>query len=382
MANLRSHAFGASIAIAAAVVALACADLAARAAFAVRDAFRSEDARCRADAYAEWPFCERYFQELHASDVAEWRPYVQWRVHQFSGELINVDARGLRRTSNDASCGPSSTMVFVFGGSTVWGTGARDDFTIPSFLARILGDRRSNPVCVVNFGQPGYVSSQELIALTIELRDGARPALAIFYDGDNDAFAAMQTGAAGAPENEEHRRREFNLRTRPGDMFVLSIERLAARSGLYRLAQTVGEKLPRPVASAAGAASSDPNADDLAARVAALYIGNVHLIETLAQAYGFRALFYWQPLVFDKSHRTGYEAAEAARDASFARFWRRVRRAIKTAPPLAADGNFSDLGDLLADRRDPLFIDFAHVSEQGNALIAERIGRDAGPMLR
>ncbi|MER3445854.1 MAG: hypothetical protein C4291_03015 [Candidatus Dadabacteria bacterium] len=79
----------------------------------------------------------------------------------------------------------------MFGGSTMWGTEARDDFTIPSILSKKLW-RRGIRCDIVNFSGSGYVSTQEVIALLIELQRGNIPNLVIFYDGINDTYSAYQ----------------------------------------------------------------------------------------------------------------------------------------------------------------------------------------------
>ena len=50
----------------------------------------------------------------------------------------------------------------MFGGSTMWGTGARDACTIPSLLARALQGRGMS-LEIINFGETGYVRTQEVI---------------------------------------------------------------------------------------------------------------------------------------------------------------------------------------------------------------------------
>jgi hypothetical protein len=87
------------------------------------------------------------------------------------------------------------------------GYGASDDYTIPSALVRDLTQRGISDVQVTNFGQPGYVRTQELILLFAQLRRRNIPELVIFYDGCNDAFSAFQSGQAGVTENEGNRAR-------------------------------------------------------------------------------------------------------------------------------------------------------------------------------
>ncbi|MDH5513912.1 MAG: hypothetical protein OEY45_01995 [Gammaproteobacteria bacterium] len=50
------------------------------------------------------------------------------------------------------------------------------------------------PVCIQNYGQNGFVSTQDLIELIRQLQQGNVPSLPVFYSGYNDAFAAFQTG--------------------------------------------------------------------------------------------------------------------------------------------------------------------------------------------
>jgi hypothetical protein len=356
------------------LVVLLFAELGARTAFFVRDRMRGPDSRVHADALAAAPWRDRYFQELDAAARAEWRPYVAWRSRPFHGEFINLDERGRRRTWNPPACGPDSRLptILMFGGSTMWGVGARDDFTIPSAVAHALASEPGQPFCVVNLGELGYVTSQELIALITELRAGTRPRLVVFYDGDNDAFAAFQEGMAGAPQNEAHRREEFNLATRPGAMALLSLENLVRHTGLYRAFEAVGERM-----SGDGELGSSGHVDVALARaVVDAYASNLRIVETLGAEYDFQTLFYWQPLVFDKRHLTPSEAADASRAAAFGQFWRLVEDAVKADPALARDHHFHDVATVFAGTAAPLFIDFAHVSEEGSAIVAARLTPD------
>jgi lysophospholipase L1-like esterase len=98
----------------------------------------------------------------------------------------------------------------MFGGSTMWGAGSRDSFTVPSLLARALQGRELR-VEITNFGETGYVSTQGVITLLLQLRKGNVPDAVIFYEGVNDTYSAYQNGIAGIPQNEFNRVKEFNL---------------------------------------------------------------------------------------------------------------------------------------------------------------------------
>ena len=131
----------------------------------------------------------------------------------------------------------------MFGGSTMWGVGARDEGTIPSLLARDLTDRGINGR-VKNFGEIGYVSSQQVIALMRELENGVRPEIVIFYDGINDTTSAVLERAAGIPVNEVNRRVEFNVRGEPLRLLGLFFAAVIKDSASFRPFAAVAPESP------------------------------------------------------------------------------------------------------------------------------------------
>jgi hypothetical protein len=102
--------------------------------------------------------------------------------HQLSSTYVNV-VDGRRRTL--AVDAPQET-VWMFGGSTTYGIGQRDDFTIPSALVRHALTRGLR-LEVVNFACPGEVNWAETAELEALLRaGGAPPDAAVFLDGINE----------------------------------------------------------------------------------------------------------------------------------------------------------------------------------------------------
>jgi hypothetical protein len=104
-------------------------------------------------------------------------------------------------STNKAFGNEITLRVFAFGGATMWGTGSPDWETIPAYLQAGLEARRGKPVCMVNFGESSFVSTQEVIQLLLQLESGNVPHLVIFYDGINNIYAAYQSGQAGVHEN-------------------------------------------------------------------------------------------------------------------------------------------------------------------------------------
>ena len=261
----------------------------------------TEDYRVHADGYHGADWVDAYFKEFEVANHVAWRPFVYWRRAPFQGRYLNIDDRGLRKTWNPPAA-PSDRRprIFIFGGSTMWGTGARDDYTIASWLSRLLAEKHGLAANVTNFGEGGYLSMQELIALESELQDGNAPDVAVFLDGVNDVFAAFQNGAPGIPQNEVNRVREFNIDQRIYREALLTWFRRSAVFAVFN----------RP---SAPVAPPDIDLDALGEAVIGHYAAVVAMINRLAPAYQFRALFFWQPVLFMKPHLTTYEQGELAK---------------------------------------------------------------------
>ena len=178
----------------------------------------------------------------------------------------------------------------------MWGTGARDDYTIPSALSKMLAQVFPSRVRVTNFGQGGYVNTQEMILLFRELQRGSRPDILIFYDGYNDTFAAFQNRAAGMPQNENKRIQEFNIlnRSRTRDFFWEVLK----RSNLYNLMEGVHTKLfgTKPLPPLSPEMQSQ-----LVVGVLKNYSMNKTIVKAVAEKMGFLPVFYWQPSPYTRT---------------------------------------------------------------------------------
>ena len=184
-----------------------------------------------ADAYDDRSWLMTGFHELQGPAGLRWEPFTYWRYKPFSGRYVNLGTNGLRHTWNTPAAEP--VEIWVFGGSTTWGTGARDDYTIPSALSKMLAQAFPARVHITNYGTTGYVNTQEMIFLFRELQQGRRPNIAIFYDGINDTYTAFQNRVAGVSSNEYNRVEEFNI-LRPFRSRAFFLEVLK-RSNLYNL---------------------------------------------------------------------------------------------------------------------------------------------------
>ena len=132
----------------------------------------------------------------------QWAQDGHWQVHpytglisrEFQGVYLNIDVDGIRQTAlpDEAYIGKPPMRIWMFGGSTMFGWGLGDEWTIPSILQRRLQARLPDyQVQVTNFGAPIYTSSQELALLIAHMRIQQSPHAIVFMDGLNDVWYAM-----------------------------------------------------------------------------------------------------------------------------------------------------------------------------------------------
>lgn len=311
---------------------------------------------------AEW--FKEYAEEWKKVFVTvRWESYVYWNLEPFQGKHINVNEHGLRITYNPqkTEAKRSPINIFMFGGSTMWGAGARDRHTIASILSRFLCDAGVD-ARISNFAQLGYVSSQEVISLISELKNENPPKITIFYDGFNDVFSALTNGVAGIPLKESNRRAEFNITKSGGKLLKAFIKNFKIFQLLnYRAnPKHIGAKI-----------RGDEN--ELSDDVVRIFKSNIKLVETLGATYGFSPIFYWQPTIFHKNHLTEYEQKQARKIEHSKLFFQTAYHKIKSCDVLSNKVNFHYIADLFSDIRHPYYIDFGHITEGGNQEIANRM---------
>ncbi|MGH2374281.1 MAG: hypothetical protein ACRDIC_12560 [bacterium] len=333
-----------------------------------------------ADAAPLPAWAAEYNREDEDSSQVEWRPYVYWRRKPYRGTYINVNAAGIRRTWNrTASASPTQLKIAMLGGSMMWGMGARDEFTIPSLVSKKLPGRLSPGVWVTNFAEIGYVSTQEVIGLVRELQSGHVPDVVVFLDGVNDTGAAFQSGVASIPYGEQNRTTEFNSRTR-----LNFVEGFLKHLALYRLSQRTtgfvrGQRFEHAPLLRAGISND----------VVAAYLWNVAIVTALANDFGFRAFFFWQPTVFSKKRLSPWEHRVAER---FQRryptavpFYNDVYRILGERVRTGSPANVYDLSSVFDEEPGTMFFDPIHLLEEGNDKIADAIVQallKAGPLER
>jgi len=336
----------------------------------------NEDARIQADCYKNVEWAKDYYKEFNKCNVEEWRPYIYWRRKPFNGEFINVDVNQRRKTvfeKSDWIKQEPLIKIFMFGGSTLWGSGVRDEFTIPSLVGKNLSEAGFN-VEVVNFGESGYLNTQEVIELFLQLQKENIPTLVIFYDGVNDIFSAYQQGIAGIPQNEFNREREFNSllsKKKSLRVFIESLKTLATFQFISELSKPIESQINY----------SDSEIENLSQEVIDIYNHNIKIVFSLAEEYEFNSLFYWQPSIFNKKQLSEYEEKEHGNVSHLTDIINKANNKIKHKELHHGSLHFFDIHDMFLNENTPVFIDFCHISEYGNSIIAERMANDIKSVL-
>jgi hypothetical protein len=244
--------------------------------------------------YAAQDWTEAYWQEASPSMGYHYEPYVVWQHLPFSGEMINNDQLGMRRTPG-ADCVAGAYKVFTFGGSTMLGWGAPDWGTIPAYLQKYFEEFIERPVCVVNMAQDGYVSTQSMIALTLQLQSGNIPDLVIFYDGVNEVLAAYESGRPSVHVTLSRIAARFEERNNPLVTWVQGTRTYALIERLFDKPEQEGSGLRSGKLQDSEWVLDNAGSRQLGDMVSDVYLVNYEIVEALSKGYDFDFFFFLQP---------------------------------------------------------------------------------------
>lgn len=357
--------------IAVVILLLLIGDMAIGAAFALKDKvaigpYAAIDQRYRAPIYKDDPDNIAYWKEFVANWGEAFAPYYHWRRKEFHGRFINIDADGVRATPKPPLA-PNAKKIFVFGGSTTWGTGAKDGETYPALLQAALGGRYD----VTNYGETAYVSTQEVIYLMKLLADGKVPDIVIFYDGVNDGYAGVYSPAV---PRDPHGMRAFFDKVEQEKTWS-GLHFLIAKSNYAKLAA----KLTGDAASAATKEwdkKVEPKIAENAAKTLDDYEANIRQVRALGAAYGFKSYFFWQPHLLSGTRAASvpFETRIIERQSPvMVESQRALYELAKKRLSGREDENIYFLGNIFDDFDGPLYIDWHHVGVGGNRVIADEM---------
>jgi hypothetical protein len=329
--------------------------------------------------YKSQPWAATYWREEVAAFKVLYEPYVLWRRAPYTGETIVIDDDGLRRTTH-SDCSGQKYTIWIFGGSTMWGAGSPDWLTIPSLLAEQY-EKNGMPVCVHNYGTSAWVSTQETIEFLQELkRASRRPDLVIFYDGINDAFTLYQSGSIDVPQNNDRIRSKLEsgdpMQTGWNHPRSNSMLQFFLDSKTFQAISRIGTSLRLMRNGSRPAFDRQPGGDRIQAQFDVAYLKNLDLIAALGREYGFKYAFFWQPVMLaSHKHLSNEEEIILHKTLATNDGMQEMFEKMYSLAESEKRQNFFDIADVLDPREDTIYIDFAHLSPEGNRLVAGRMYR-------
>lgn len=314
------------------------------------------------DAYANAQWFPEYRNE--ARDIfryIKWDAYNYWKVEPFNKKYININTDKTRKSWSLTKKTKNKINIYFYGGSTTWGWGVRDNYTIPSLVGKHLYQDFGINSNIINYGMLGYVHSQEIVELYKTLRSHKVPDVVVFYDGLNDVFSTYQNGYPGLSQNESNRQEAFNQ----SDSEKL-LNLVLKHSSTFEIIRDIFSKKYTEM-------KKNQNFPDYIARsTLETYKQNLKFVQSLSAGYGFKPFFYWQPVIFNKPRLTPFEyKMKHFHDYASIYFLEANKLANQIKLP-----NFYDISNTFENISQPVYIDTWHLSEEGNNMIAARIAKD------
>lgn len=289
----------------------------------------------------------------------QYEPFVGWKMLPYAGKTLHVSKEGTRIHTAASPAGKKEKSVHFFGGSTMWGEGSDDEHTIPALF------NNSNPEYeVYNHAQLAYNSRQELDALISLYASGANPDVVIFYDGVNDAAFLCPKDIRELPAHrlvpmyreKLYVGRSAVVKDLAVDIFIENIVKLIQ----------VKTYKPSPDKSPYDCVSNPEKAE----QIAAMMIRNWEIANEIVTSRNGKFLAFLQPAAFIGNPKTDHLTLDEELGRNFQEIYKRLKAKI-------ADKNYPWVVDLTDkfDGNEYIYIDFCHVSPNGNEIIANEISK-------
>ncbi len=263
--------------------------------------------------------------------------------------------------------------MWVFGGSTMQGLGARKDETIVANLNKLL-ESDGSEYRAINMGQGGFTSTQELLLLIELLQQGHKPDLIVSYDGATEVPFAGDITKTGTPEWEMRDAKGQLLFDIQGDESNGTLVPLAL-SRLLRV-DDVMRSMARRAKGAQQVTYDAENWDEVARK----YLTTLNLIKSAGDAQRTTSVFFFQPILAYEVHYKLRKLAaeeEAFKPTMMPNEHKRFEAVFGDANATlraGLGGRFFDVHDVFKGHDgEKLYNDARHPSGAGNAVIAARI---------
>lgn len=271
-----------------------------------------------------------------------WRHENPVRKLDLRSRYINV-VDGRRSTWAPPPCDCRRLTVWMYGGSTTWGLGQRDEHTIASELARVAFEH-GIVLDVHNRGLTGFNHWMEAERFAWDLTAEPAPDLAVFYDGVNEIY-----GGQGGNEIREG----LEAPTNP------------ALFGLWRgRTRTLG---PAPTGPQGARITEVPERvvgpAARARKIVRRFDRSREMSADTAEHHGVPVRYFWQPSRYDRPLIEGEPHWNTSQEND-------MRLVMQVAADHLAPDVF-DLSRSMEHNSEPVFTDDVHHNEAGSRLVAE-----------
>lgn len=340
------------------------------------------DPRTDEPAMAAYPWRTRYFADIQRTTGGYW-PFTESRPDDFRSRYVNQDG-WTRRTWQPPSDDAERPTLWMFGGSTTWGEGQRDGYTIASWISRLAAEA-GVPLRVRNYGQRGWTHFQEMVLYEQRLAIEPDPDFSVFYDGANElttqsllseavpshtlAYTYAQKLGSGSIKTA------FTQPLKPSDPLGDIWHAYSEHSALHKVARWLGGSRAGAVTARPSPGDGEPGTgfrpgqeedsrggvynydvtDQDGRDAGRVYERGKRLTMALSKQYGVRSFLFWQPVRSDGSPQ-------------------QLARAELTKPTI-------DISQVLAGHQD-VYIDGGHTNEEGARLVAGEIWKHVEPAVR
>jgi Na+-transporting methylmalonyl-CoA/oxaloacetate decarboxylase gamma subunit len=334
-----------------------------------------EDNKAALPNYASNPeVAATHFQEFETLDT-EYQSFTEWSRRPYTGETITINAAGDRVHAKAPSVTGTPAAVYFFGGSTMWGTGVLDDQTIPAYFQEI------SQLPSENKGETAFVSRQSLNQfLNLLATTESEIRTVVFYEGVNDVqyscradegvldharTAKFSAAIATYVEDTQSEQSEPNE-------FLAYLDTLFLR-GIRRLAIGIGDSInPDRVSERIDKTLICDDSPERATQVAQHLMLNWETAHQIAQARGITLIAVLQPVSYLDNSPLDHLELDAELEKQFEAVYPRLQQMIQ------ASGHpwILDYSANLFPPNEYVYIDFCHLSENGNRYVADRLHQD------
>ncbi|WP_299185183.1 hypothetical protein [uncultured Aquimarina sp.] len=320
------------------------------------------------DSYSEKdiPFIKQFYNDYHKLTY-EWNPFTEYKLKSYHGKTINIDQQGNRKTINEDTIVTDSTFtIYCFGGSTMFGEGARDIMTIPSLVSKKLKQKApTKKFHITNYGVPAYSRSQETALLIEVLKKGKKPDIIIFYDGFNEVLLKHPNYLKNV---QLPIKKSYEAIKKSNKQLLLALNSSNINTGIKK----VQNKL-KPI--------KEENYDvvindSILNEVIRGYRNNIKITDAISNQYGFTIFNYLQPSVYTKKLRTEYENNQYNKHKGLDNVFHKLYKRLSADSILQNSNNFINISNCFDTNKENIFIDNCHISEYGNSIISEIIAND------